>query len=88
MVSLSYFSSAFCNTCLLYTSLRHYIHFALLRKVLATGHSIHSGFHAGEVLVAVSYTHLDVYKRQPIYWASMDAFSATPIECLLVKADL
>ena len=39
-------------------------------------------------LSSVSYTHLDVYKRQPIYLASREAFSATPIECLLVKEDL
>ena len=37
----------------IFNSFRHCIHFGLLRKVLATGHSIHSGFHGGEVLVVI-----------------------------------
>ena len=37
----------------IFNSFRHCIHFALLRKVLATGHSIHGGFHSGEVLVVI-----------------------------------
>ena len=37
----------------IFNSLRHCIHFGLLRKVLTTGHSIHSGFHGGEVLVVI-----------------------------------
>ena len=37
----------------IFNSLRHCIHFALLRKILATGHSIHSGFHSSEVLVVI-----------------------------------
>ena len=37
----------------IFNSLRHCIHFALFRKVLVTGHSIHSGFHSSEVLVVI-----------------------------------
>ena len=37
----------------IFNSLGHRINFGLLRKVLTTVHSIHSGFHAGEVLVVV-----------------------------------
>ena len=35
----------------IFNSFRHCIHFGLLRNIFTTGHSIHSGFHAGEVLV-------------------------------------
>ena len=37
----------------IFNSLSHCINFGLLRNIFTTGHSIHSGFHAGEVLVLV-----------------------------------
>ena len=37
----------------IFNSFRHCIHFGLLRKVLATGHSLDSSFHGGEILVLI-----------------------------------
>ena len=37
----------------IFNSLSHCINFGLLRKVLATGHSIDSSFHTGEILVVI-----------------------------------
>ena len=37
----------------IFDSFCHSIHFALLLKVFTTGHSIHSSFHSGEILVVI-----------------------------------
>ena len=37
----------------IFNSLSHCINLGLLRNIFTTGHSIHSGFHAGEVLVVI-----------------------------------
>ena len=37
----------------IFNSFRHCINFGLLRNIFTTGHSIHSGFHAGEILVVI-----------------------------------
>ena len=37
----------------IFNRFRHCIYFTLLRKLLATGHSINSGFHTSEVLVVI-----------------------------------
>ena len=50
------------------------LHFALLYVMLSLGLNIVVGF-AG-LLDPVSYTHLDVYKRQPPIWSRSCAASA------------